>query len=252
LVVHSSAHFLPNESSFCVQFGAINMTTRTTLAVPQIQNGKEPDAALNARLGFWLPPDSPYGNLQLKLMKTVLRADDANRRIRSAYHHWANVFSLLGAPQAFAQHYLDLEGAVYSMRRIADEFISMHYVLSSLERDGRFPNEVEIDSIGRLLHAPAYIGAAPYKGHTEVLSLLNDVNNAHKHSFANSDLNMIGGQEPVVYALGLKQNKLSASGPRFVSIGVKALVERYNPYYADAMNWLQLWSTRNLPKPTAA
>ncbi len=44
-----------------------------------IDNGKSPDEPYNASLGFWLPPDTPYGNFGLKLMKLCDRIDKANR-----------------------------------------------------------------------------------------------------------------------------------------------------------------------------
>ena len=56
--------------------------------IPQIANGKSPDEPYNACLGFWLPPDSPYGNLTLKLMKLCERLDEANRRLRDSWTFW--------------------------------------------------------------------------------------------------------------------------------------------------------------------
>jgi len=41
-----------------------------------IVNGKKPGEPYNEVLSFWLPPDSPYGNLQLKYMKIILRLDE--------------------------------------------------------------------------------------------------------------------------------------------------------------------------------
>ena len=46
-----------------------------------VKNGKDPDDLYNASLGFWLPPNTPYGNLQLKYMKIICRIDEANRKI---------------------------------------------------------------------------------------------------------------------------------------------------------------------------
>ena len=53
-----------------------------------VDNGKSPDEPYNARLGFWLPPDSPYGNFQLKLMKLCQRLDEANLRLIDSRRYW--------------------------------------------------------------------------------------------------------------------------------------------------------------------
>jgi hypothetical protein len=86
--------------------------------VPKIRNGKATQDLYNAALGFWLPPDTPYGNLQLKNMKIVLRLDEANRRIASAYRHWVKLQSVLSSGafwqgHALSRHHFELESAVF-------------------------------------------------------------------------------------------------------------------------------------------
>jgi len=39
------------------------------MALVLVTPGKSPEDSYNAGLGFRLPPDTPYGNLSLKLMK---------------------------------------------------------------------------------------------------------------------------------------------------------------------------------------
>ena len=51
--------------------------------------------------------------------------------------------------------------------------------------------------------------------HLEFLRLLNDISNAYKHSFVNSELMLVGRDEPGVYALELKWNDLANQTTRF-------------------------------------
>lgn len=53
-----------------------------------VENGKAPVDPYNASLGFWLPPDCPHGNLQMKYMKIIWRLDEANRKISDSWKFW--------------------------------------------------------------------------------------------------------------------------------------------------------------------
>jgi hypothetical protein len=117
-----------------------------------IQNGKKPDEPYNARFSFWLPPDSPYGNFQLKQMKLCQRIDEANRRIIESNHFWRVVKTQEIIPDfVYARHVYANEQAIYMMRRTADELISMIWCLSEFERLRKYPKQIRIDCIGDLL-----------------------------------------------------------------------------------------------------
>src|SRR5438094_578903 len=96
-----------------------------------IDNGKTPDEPYNARLGFWLPPDSPYGNLTLKLMKLCERLDEANRRLQESWTFWrmARIEGIVPA-NAFQRHFYAIEQAIYLIRRATDEIIALIWCLS--------------------------------------------------------------------------------------------------------------------------
>lgn len=210
---------------------------------PQIRNrrfSEDPDAAL----GFWLPADCPFGNLQLKQMKIMLGVDEANRKIASAFDQWQRLMGSM-SPNAYSRHHLDLESAVFLLRRVADELVSLHAVLSHLEEQGRYPDRVGIDCVGTLLKHGPTLNSAPYRGHQETLRALNDINNAHKHTFIDTNLAMAGGHEPVTYALALRRDGLSF-GPKFFRVPMRSLVEAFDRFYNDATAWLGGWSERHL------
>ena len=213
-----------------------------------IDNGKSPDERYSARLGFWLPPDSPYGNFQLKLMKLCERIDEANRRLAESRAFWEQSrpdgFS---PPNAFQRHIYANEQAIYLLRRAADEMISLIWCLSEWQTKGGYPTEIKIDCIGALLSLAPEQHLKPCSQHIHMLTQLNEIANAFKHSFVDSDINVIGRDEPCVYALSLDRNKL-ASGIQFHSIALAQLAQAFTAFYKDGMDWLRAFSAQNLPR----
>jgi hypothetical protein len=212
-----------------------------------IEIGKKPDELYNAGLGFWLPPDTPYGNFQLKFFKIFQRLDDANRKIRDSFRSWQVIISS-GDPitvgNACAEHVIANELAIYMMRRAADELVSLIWCLSECERTGTYPDAIEVDSLGSALEA---VGTRKYlelfDPHLRLFEILNDISNALKHSFIDSDISLVGAKEPCVLALGLRRNRLSA-GEQFHNVSLAALVQDYSAFYQACMQWLRDYSVR--------
>lgn len=210
-----------------------------------IDNGKTLEEPYNAAHGFWLPPDSPYGNLQLKLLKVRQRIDEANRRLRDSFEYWSRIDTRdTDSENAIERHIHANEQAVYMMKRAADELIALTWCLAAWENTGAYPREIKVDCIGAVLYgnnscAPEYCDA-----HTLVLKFLNEISNAFKHSFVNSDLNMIGKDEPRVYALALNRNKIE-SGTELYEILLSYFVEDYSRFYRSGVEWLEAFSERH-------
>jgi hypothetical protein len=216
-----------------------------------IQNGKKPDEPYNVRLFFWLPPDSPYGNIHLKLIKLCMRLDEANRRLQESYRFWHAIAKPgMISPNEYDRHVFATEEAIYMMRRSADELISIIWCLNEFEKRREYPKEIEVDSIGALLKSlkgktlkdSKFLDI--FKTHKEILQALNEISNAFKHSFVNSDITLIGRDEPCVHALALRYNKLE-SGAVFHNVPLRQIVTEYNSFYNEAMQWLKEFSKRN-------
>jgi hypothetical protein len=188
-----------------------------------IDNGKQPDDFLNAALGFWLPPDSPYGNFQLKFVKIIQRLDEANRRINDSHTFWETRYT----PGSIERHVFANEQAVHMMRRAADELVSLIWCLSEYEKNSKYPERLTIDCVGAVLKQDKQARLSIYEPHADFMQLLNDIANAFKHSFINSDLNVIGADEPRIHALALKRNRLGRS-PKFYDVSLSDLVNKYN------------------------
>lgn len=117
-----------------------------------VENGKAPADPYSASLGFWLPPDSPYGNLQLKFMKIIWRLDEANRKISDSWQFW-EVCSQGGMlpTGALERHVFSNEEAVYMLRRAGDELVSMIWLLAKYESDGEYPSKIKVDCLGAVV-----------------------------------------------------------------------------------------------------
>jgi hypothetical protein len=213
-----------------------------------IDNGKKPNELYNARLGFWLPPQTPYGNFQLKFMKIVERLDEANRKIEESFGFWERIIASPNGMQfdnVYPRHVFANEQAIYMMRRAADELISLIWCLSEHEKTGAYPETIKVDCLGDVLKtAEKKKPIVLYQPHLNFIEILNEVANAFKHSFINSDINLFGAQEPCVHALGLKDNRLSA-GEKFHNVALAALVRDYSAFYQTCLQWLRDYSERN-------
>ncbi|MGB4067955.1 MAG: hypothetical protein WBK08_07985 [Nitrospira sp.] len=214
-----------------------------------IDNGKSPDEPYSARLGFWLPPNSPYGNFQLKLMKICQRIDEANRRLTESRAFWEQARpDGISPPNALQRHIYANEQAIYLLRRTADEMISLIWCLSEWQTKGGCPEKIKVDCIGALLDLSPEEYLKPWTPHIHMLTQLNEIANAFKHSFVDSDINVIGRDEPCVYALSLDRNKL-ASGVQFHGVSLMWLAKAFTAFYKDGMDWLRAFSEQNLPPP---
>jgi hypothetical protein len=221
---------------------------RPPCPAPQIRNGRFSEDG-DGTPGVWLPPDCPFGNLRLKLAKIELGVEEANRRIASAFGQWQRLDGAMSL-KAHSRHSLDLESAVFLLQRAADELIAVLAVLSHLEAHGRYPHRIGIDSVGALLKHGGMLDAAPFRDHRETLRTLNDIDNAHKHTFIDANPALAGAGEPVIYALALRRTGLSF-GPKFFHVPLRTLVEDFDRLYADCLAWLCHWSESHLHKAAA-
>ena len=198
--------------------------------------GEPFDSITLAQDFFWLPPDTPWGNMQLKLMKIGQRLSHANLRLSECYGHW-EVFRkamLPGTVDHCTLHWLTAEEAVSLLRRASDELVALVWVLTKRLDDGAYPNKLIVDSVSSSLT----LGWPIFETHRWLLETLNSVSNAHKHSFLQSDLNVVGALEPCVASLSVTRNKLGSS-PTFQNVSLHQLVGAYNGFLKDAWERLR-------------
>ncbi len=204
----------------------------------QIDTGKKPDEPTNIQIILPFPSETPFGNLALKYMKIISRLDEANRKIAESYQFWriARDESILSV-NAFERHIYCYEEAIYMMRRAADELVSLIYFMDYFKKEGIYPDKIKIDCLGAVkLNQDKSI--QPYTEHTDLINILNDISNAFKHSFINSDINVIGDIAPRINALGLRHNNLSDKEV-YYDVTFEDLIEKYNNFFSDCQKWLK-------------
>jgi hypothetical protein len=216
---------------------------------PQINAGKNPQQPLNLSQLLPLPSDTPFGNFFLKYLKIVNRIDRINLLTQDIF---LSFFSLAhqseGGSEDFFQHQIITEEVIYWLRKTADELISMQYILHVQEQTGQFPNKIEVDCIGLLNHENAQDFKQNFLVHLKFLNTLNEVSNAYKHSFINSELSLIGAEEPYVFALALKQNDLGKQ-PMFHEVPFAALVVEFDNFFQSSVEQLRKCKLPHLSTP---
>jgi hypothetical protein len=213
-----------------------------------IDTGKHPDEPLYASFWFWLPPNSPYGNLQLKLLKMRQRLDEANRRLVDGFSFWEQARTDLNAPTvAIERHVNAIEQAIYLMSRAADDMIALSWCLYRREVTGRYPAEITVDCTDAALAHGGNDSLRFWQDHAESLADLNNVTNAYRHAFLNLDLNLVDAYEPRVHALSLNKRR-PKSGVQFHDVSLAALVRQFSEFNAAGMRWLEDFSERHSPQ----
>jgi hypothetical protein len=203
------------------------------MTTPTTNIGGERQHILHETQMLPLPSQTPFGNLGLKWMKIVSRLIRLNRMILEAYHLHSLAASstqhVTPSPIEELPHFL--EEIVYWLRKTADELIGLSFLCEAYICSGSLPNKVDIDSIGVLLNGGYSVLQTQFASHLDHLRQLNDISNAYKHSFINSDLNFIGRDEPVLFALTLQRNDLSKrEAEAFVVIALSEVVRCFNAF----------------------
>lgn len=196
----------------------------------QISTGKKPEQHFNVVHMLPLPADTPFGNFALKYTRLILRLDHVNLLIREVFESYTRAKA--ADDGTIAHHLLLTEELVYWLRKTADELIALVHILGVRQSAGVYPERISPDGIGPLLalhDVPAWAQA-----HCDFLRLLNEISNAYKHSFINSDAMLVGRDEPGVYALSLQRNDLDKA-TRLHSIRVAELVVRFDAFFQAAV-----------------
>lgn len=216
--------------------------------IPQVFHKRMPGECLNAIHICWLPPNSPFGNLGPKIHWIEHRTEELNRQTREAFLFWQecqDTSKLIEMPKInlLERHKFACDYVTFQMRRIADELVGLHSVMSYFEENHSFPSKVKPDSVGSLLSISKNRMREPFGRHVKVLESLNGIHNAQKHSFVDTDTTLIGVYEPTVNAIELKYNRIK-SGVVWYGLSLRDLVVSYDAFYKDARNWLDQCSER--------
>lgn len=215
--------------------------------LPIIEVFKTQNEHLNEKHILKLPDNTPYGNLGLKCLDLVQRFDNINHLIEELDRYYQiikiehtdikieNVKSLFFSKEKFVT-----EQIFYWLRKSTDELIALLYVLDYNNINGDYPPKIKIDSIGTLIHSTNFYNDFVDK-HKHLLTILNEVTNAYKHSFLNTEFHSHHGSDyPVAFALHLKYNTIS-NAPQFYTINVNTFIIDYCIFLKDIKTLIQIF-----------
>jgi len=204
---------------------------------PQIRLTQSAPGALNAADLFWLPVGDSYGNLLTKLAWVHQRVTEINRRLSEAFAIWTAAQSE-EISDAAARHLFSVEHVIFQMRRAAAELIGLRSVVSHYANFGEWPRSVDPDCVGGLLGSCDLAQQEVYRDHEDFLNKLNDLSNAQKHSFLNSDTTLFGRDEPTANALHRKRNR--ANSPMEVyGVSLRAMACSFECFCLSALTELR-------------
>jgi hypothetical protein len=224
------------------------------IPVPQTNNGY----TFNMQFFMHLGMSESYGNLSLKNMDYAQRHHYINELIREIYFDHSLEKSKIDGDfytidNLFFKVKNSTENVIYWLRKTADDYISLSYLIYYLyvkrERVGQFL----IDSIGSLLYGKndsevRNMLKDVFKKHLETLRILNEVSNSYKHSFANHELiHLIGKDEPTVIELNANKNDFSKP-LNYNSYSLKWIIQNYIGFYLDAETQIKKWSGEVIQK----
>lgn len=215
------------------------------MEVPQIDIGKSPQEPLNVKHMLMLPAETPFGNMGLKHTKIIQRIDHINKKLQYVYKDWKTIDREEPNPSHDpTNHLLWIEEICYFLRVTTDELISLCYLFYLKKKNNDYPTNIKIHSIGILLgklcqsQNKEYDFTQRFEGSKFWLETLNNITNAYKHSFINSDLNIIGRNEPCAPVLHLPYNNLEKNVDFIVS-SLAQIIDGFNNFYHLTIDYIR-------------
>ena len=202
-----------------------------------------------------LPQSIKYGNMTLKYISILDRQKEINFLINECYTIF-NKFSnkqiynsdteieIFNLSNFISRYYFVLEYITYNVRRTVDELISLIYYLNYIKNNnGTEPNKIDIDKIGSLINSNEGQSLKNqvnfFTQHDVFMNYLNDLSNAFKHSFVNSESStLIGKDKPTINALNLHYNN-SSNNKEFYSIYLDDFITCYNSFFNDSFTCIK-------------
>ncbi|WPR70783.1 hypothetical protein SLW70_12690 [Flavobacterium sp. NG2] len=207
---------------------------------PILEAFKKHNSNFNKSHFIKLPDDSNFGNLTLSIHQIIVRIDCVNNKIIELYNDFIitkKKIEIYGfAEGSLSEGYKELmiiEEIFYFLKKTTDELISMIFILTYFKAENKFPPKIKISSIGNLIYEHKK-DKKPLGGlfdrYINLFDTLNNVHNAYKHSFINSQINAYRGAEyPVAFAYYLEHNDLKNS-PGFYTIDIKVFLNDYDVF----------------------
>jgi hypothetical protein len=220
----------------------LRITPMLKTKVPQLNIGLQHPEVMFAGDMLNLPPQSHYGNLANKYLSVVSRMHEANRQIGVFYESWDEIKHTATSgkmilPQLMCCHRYAGEYAVTQIRRIADELITLVWCIDDFRTTRSIRNRLKIDAINGVTEK-RYLGPyTMFSRYANMLSVLNDISNAIKHSFVDSDSLPVSRDEPMVIAMNMKMF-IERDEPNLHWVSFTTLCPDFSEFVVECKTWL--------------
>lgn len=143
---------------------------------------------------------------------------------------------------------------IYLLKRVVDDFISLFYYFSYFNNNSKLPDKILVDCVGSFTDKKSkckfkeitnnqYLQKIK-NNHESFLNIINDIFNAQKHSFVDSEISdLIDWNTNRVYYLKLKDDKnkksclLSDYNVEYEDFDI--LIEDFNKFIKDSYEFLK-------------
>jgi hypothetical protein len=159
-----------------------------------------------------IPVYSPFGHLGEKFVFLMYRLHYANETVRELFYYQRQFYECRRKSEFDNNIKLKyLHRALRfstEMKIIFDEFISLYFILNFYKQHQEWPKRIQIDSIGSYLSDKNSTKYNLFEKHKNLLITTNNIGNAIKHSFTNSEITWLRNDTkiPVLVAYYHKNN----------------------------------------------
>ena len=187
----------------------------------------------------------PYLNLEYKFITLISGLDTTNELLKEVYDIWKILSSkeTHNEVKIFNTYYYNRinklsQYIVYDLKRFADEVVATTWILyNSPTKDS-----ITIADIGDYKKD----GNENFKVFDKFLPLFDNLNNlcnAYKHSYLNTNCTLIGKEEPCFWAIGSKSRNLSKY--TFHLIPINQIINEFNDFYKFSFNKMDYLTQKN-------
>lgn len=176
---------------------------------------------------------SSFVNLDLKFIKLITDLDVVNQNIIESYEIWYKIKTnsselIIYNTYLHKRNHKLHEYIIYDLKHFVDEIIATTALIKGKILNGK----ISITSIGD------YLGRKndkiyEFNKFIDFFKLLDNLANAYKHSYANSDFSVLGRDEDCFVALYSKYNDFSKESTPYV-VSVNELIKEFNEFYKFA------------------
>ncbi|ELI6454633.1 hypothetical protein RRM46_000831 [Flavobacterium psychrophilum] len=212
---------------------------------PILQALKKYNLNFNKNQSLNLPSNSNFGNLIRSWSQIVTRIHCVNTQIINLYTEFyysqEEVKSKGYYENTLDQGYQEImytEQIFYWLRKTSDELISLISILTYFKTQNKYPDKIKISSIGEFLNKENPFDGS-FNEFKYLLKILNDVSNAYKHSFLNSQFEQHHIEDyPIAFAYSHQYNDLTKQ-PEFYKVNLNDFLNNYDSFLETVKTYLK-------------